>query len=364
MPGSFVRLRAARGVRDVVLACRGEGRLQASGYLEVGMLGKAEAPLRRAETGGLAPEGAGWFIVNVAEARAVHTEQLGDVVTFEGDRSFPEFGVNLRVLRPGQPNALYHREDAQEAFLVLKCECLAIVEPGACATGRRLLLLAGGHHARLRGRRRRTVRRAHDGHAQGLARVPLPRKRDRRATRRLGRARHRFPGRGVRELERLARGTTQRHPDDARPDLLASGTGAPPFASILERLAGAGELLAHTLGRRAAALTLARRASARLEPGRPARRRRAPARAPRARPAAARRARTPSSRQRRTRAPVEVVGLAERHAARRPVSRPRRWPSAAGRRRRPCAPRRRRRPASSSRTTGSSASRQSTASNR
>jgi uncharacterized cupin superfamily protein len=41
---------------------------------------------------------------------------------------FPEFGFNLRVLEPGQFNARYHRENDQEAFLVLSGECILIVE--------------------------------------------------------------------------------------------------------------------------------------------------------------------------------------------------------------------------------------------
>jgi uncharacterized cupin superfamily protein len=87
-----------------------------------------EAPLVPSEDTGLVPDGPGWFVVNVAEARAYHTELFGDAVRFEGEDRFPEFAINVRVLQPGQPNALYHREDAQETFLVLKGECLAIIE--------------------------------------------------------------------------------------------------------------------------------------------------------------------------------------------------------------------------------------------
>ena len=87
-----------------------------------------EAALRRDESGGLAPAGEGWFIVNVAEAQARHSERFGDGCRFEGATRFPEFGINVRVLPPGKPACLYHREDCQEAFLVLRGECLAIVE--------------------------------------------------------------------------------------------------------------------------------------------------------------------------------------------------------------------------------------------
>ncbi len=93
------------------------------------MLAKVEeAPLRRDEKG-LVPEGDGWFIVNIAEAQGAHTERFGDGCMFEGTiGTFPELGVNVRVLQPGQPAAMYHREGAQEAFLVLSGECVAIVE--------------------------------------------------------------------------------------------------------------------------------------------------------------------------------------------------------------------------------------------
>ena len=88
-----------------------------------------EARLRRDE-GGLVPEGPGWFVVNVAEARGSESESFGASVRFQGDGDarFPEFAINVRVLRPGQPNSLYHRETNQEAFLVLSGECLLLVE--------------------------------------------------------------------------------------------------------------------------------------------------------------------------------------------------------------------------------------------
>ena len=41
---------------------------------------------------------------------------------------FEEFGINLTVLQPGQPMTMYHREGYQEGFLVLRGECLLLVE--------------------------------------------------------------------------------------------------------------------------------------------------------------------------------------------------------------------------------------------
>lgn len=89
-----------------------------------------EASLSRKEPGGLVPEGDGWFVVNVEDAHATHSNRFGTSSRFEDRPSaeFPEFGFNVRVLQPGQPASLYHRENAQEVFLVLSGECVAVVE--------------------------------------------------------------------------------------------------------------------------------------------------------------------------------------------------------------------------------------------
>jgi uncharacterized cupin superfamily protein len=88
-----------------------------------------EAPLGETEAG-LRPGGPGWFVVNIADARALDSERFGGSARFEGEGEarFPEFGINVRVLQPGQPASLYHRENAQEAALVLSGECLLVIE--------------------------------------------------------------------------------------------------------------------------------------------------------------------------------------------------------------------------------------------
>jgi uncharacterized cupin superfamily protein len=73
----------------------------------------------------------GWFVINLSDALAVRNEEKGGALyPFEGQREprFRDFGVNVRILSPGEPNALYHSEDAQEGFLVLSGECTLIVE--------------------------------------------------------------------------------------------------------------------------------------------------------------------------------------------------------------------------------------------
>jgi uncharacterized cupin superfamily protein len=72
----------------------------------------------------------GWFVLNLGEALAVRNEEKGGAVYPIEARELPfgDFGVHVRVLWPGDPNALYHSEDAQEGFLVLSGECTLIVE--------------------------------------------------------------------------------------------------------------------------------------------------------------------------------------------------------------------------------------------
>jgi uncharacterized cupin superfamily protein len=87
----------------------------------------SEARLVRTDTG-LVPEGEGWYVVNARDARWGHHEELGSSCPFEGDVRFPAFGINVHVMMPGQPNCMYHAEDAQEDFLVLSGECLLLIE--------------------------------------------------------------------------------------------------------------------------------------------------------------------------------------------------------------------------------------------
>jgi uncharacterized cupin superfamily protein len=77
---------------------------------------------------GLVPSGEGWFVLNAREARWRHKEERGDQLRFAGDRDFPQIGINLVVLGPGEPMAMYHREADQEDFLVLSGEALLIIE--------------------------------------------------------------------------------------------------------------------------------------------------------------------------------------------------------------------------------------------
>ena len=72
----------------------------------------------------------GWFVLNLADALAVRNEEKGGAMYPLEPRESPftDFGVNVRVLWPGDPNAHYHSEGVQEGFLVLSGECTLVVE--------------------------------------------------------------------------------------------------------------------------------------------------------------------------------------------------------------------------------------------
>jgi uncharacterized cupin superfamily protein len=90
--------------------------------------GVPEARLARTPNG-LVPEGEGWFVLNAREAVWEEHPAFGSGTGFDSaDNRFPDYGVNIIVLEPGQPNCMYHGEVDQEAFLVLDGECLLLVE--------------------------------------------------------------------------------------------------------------------------------------------------------------------------------------------------------------------------------------------
>ena len=72
----------------------------------------------------------GWFVLNLGDALAVRNEAKGGASypLEPQEQPFRDVGVHVRVLWPGDPNALYHSEGAQEGFLVLSGECTLIVE--------------------------------------------------------------------------------------------------------------------------------------------------------------------------------------------------------------------------------------------
>jgi uncharacterized cupin superfamily protein len=86
-----------------------------------------EAPLRETKFG-LVADVDGWFVVNARDARWRDFPAFGKTCDFEGKRAFRQLGININILEPGQSLGLYHREKAQEDFLILAGTCVLIVE--------------------------------------------------------------------------------------------------------------------------------------------------------------------------------------------------------------------------------------------
>jgi uncharacterized cupin superfamily protein len=86
-----------------------------------------EAPLEQTDEG-LVAKGDGWFILNAKDARWYDGPGRPALCDLEGDAAFRQLGINVSVLGPGEPLAMYHWEADQEDFLVLAGEALLIVE--------------------------------------------------------------------------------------------------------------------------------------------------------------------------------------------------------------------------------------------
>jgi quercetin dioxygenase-like cupin family protein len=86
-----------------------------------------EAPLEETEAG-LVPAGKGWFVLNARAARWYERPGRGREPSLQGRGDFPQVGLGLTVLAPGEPMAMYHWETDQEDFLVLSGEALLIIE--------------------------------------------------------------------------------------------------------------------------------------------------------------------------------------------------------------------------------------------
>jgi uncharacterized cupin superfamily protein len=86
-----------------------------------------EAELEQTDHG-LVPVRDGWFVLNARDARWNAAEGRGAYGIFEGRLDFPQIGMHLVTLGPGEPMSMYHWEYDQEDFLVVSGEALLIVE--------------------------------------------------------------------------------------------------------------------------------------------------------------------------------------------------------------------------------------------
>ena len=94
-----------------------------------------EAKLEQTPVGSVS-RGAGWFVLNLRDARwwrrpgRGHNVQLTGADDEEVLDNFAQLGVNVAVLQPGEPLCRYHWEHEQEGFLVLAGEALLLAEGG------------------------------------------------------------------------------------------------------------------------------------------------------------------------------------------------------------------------------------------
>ena len=69
------------------------------------------------------------LIINIADAPAfAHPHRSTSLELEPEGAGWPDTGINVQVMQPGQPNCRYHREPVQEDFLVLHGECIAILD--------------------------------------------------------------------------------------------------------------------------------------------------------------------------------------------------------------------------------------------
>jgi uncharacterized cupin superfamily protein len=86
-----------------------------------------EARLKATDSG-VVPESDGWFVLNARDAGWRYADGRGAYSVFEGEQEFPQLGIHLVSMRPGEAMSMYHWEADQEDFLVLDGEALLIVE--------------------------------------------------------------------------------------------------------------------------------------------------------------------------------------------------------------------------------------------
>ena len=83
---------------------------------------------------GLVVDGEGWFVMNARDARWIARPGRGHNLPFTGwaadeaERLFPQLGMALCRLAPGEPVGLYHWEADAEDFLLLAGEAVLLVE--------------------------------------------------------------------------------------------------------------------------------------------------------------------------------------------------------------------------------------------
>jgi uncharacterized cupin superfamily protein len=72
----------------------------------------------------------GWFVLNLAEMAWETAAGFGAWLDFGAPDADPRIGAHIHVLQPGEAFGYYHAEAAEEGFVVLSGECIAVIESG------------------------------------------------------------------------------------------------------------------------------------------------------------------------------------------------------------------------------------------
>jgi uncharacterized cupin superfamily protein len=86
-----------------------------------------EAPLEQTAHGRKAA-GEGWYVLNARDAVWYERGERGRVCDLEAGQDWEQLGLNIFVLDPGNPMAMYHWEADQEDYLVVHGAALLIAE--------------------------------------------------------------------------------------------------------------------------------------------------------------------------------------------------------------------------------------------
>ena len=69
------------------------------------------------------------LVINLADAPAIGHPRMAAFIKLEPEGFvWPDTGINVQIMSPGEPNGRYHSEPDQEDFLVLYGECIAVLE--------------------------------------------------------------------------------------------------------------------------------------------------------------------------------------------------------------------------------------------
>ena len=69
------------------------------------------------------------LVINLADAPTLsHSRGVARIGIEPDGQPWPDIGVGVQIMQPGQPNCKYHSEPVQEDFLVLHGACIVVLD--------------------------------------------------------------------------------------------------------------------------------------------------------------------------------------------------------------------------------------------